>query len=255
MPPPPPNLTMEAPTDSILGHVGGAQIDLGNSFNLTGDAPSPQCPRPPPPPVAGTNRRRPPANTDHPKYNKDYHCYIVGLMSFVDGVQYRMDARFRPSYFLDLTPVDIARYFCLIAYGTAEPDMEHNFPSQARSSHLEFAKKAISWYMPNKLGHWQAQAHPPVGNPTKSVEVNDIIKVVKKKEVRGQGRLSNAKRPFTTDSFVPCYEEGSSSGASESSCVNGFVWRTACGVPSDALLLRLEPPFLATFYIVILLVK
>jgi hypothetical protein len=197
-PPPGTTLTMEAPTDSILGHVGGAQIDLGNSFNLTGDAPSPRRPRPPPPPVAGTNRRRPPANTDHPKYNKDYHRYIVGLMSFVDGVQYRMDARFRPSYFLDLTPVDIARYFCLIAYGTAEPDMEHDFPSQARSSHLEFAKKAISWYMPNRLGHWQAQAHPPVGNPTKSVEVNDIIKVVKKKEVRGQGRSSNAKRPFTT---------------------------------------------------------
>jgi hypothetical protein len=122
---------MEAPTDSILGHVGGAQIDLGNSFNLMGDTPSPQRPRrPPPPPVAGTNRRRPPnPNQDRPKYNKDYHSYIVELMLFVDGVQYWMDACFRPSYFLDLTPVDIARYFCLIAYGTAEPDLEHDFPS------------------------------------------------------------------------------------------------------------------------------
>jgi hypothetical protein len=94
--------------------------------------------------------------------------------------------------------VDIARYFCLIAYGTTEPDLEHDFLSQARSSHLEFAKKAISWYMPNKLGHWQAQAHPPVENPTKSVKVNDIIKLVKKKEVHGQGWSSNAKQPFTT---------------------------------------------------------
>jgi hypothetical protein len=74
-------------------------------------------------------------------------------MLFVDGVQYWMDACFHPSYFLNLMPEDIARYFCLIAYGTAEPDLEHDFPSQARSSHLEFAKKAISWYMPNKLGH------------------------------------------------------------------------------------------------------
>jgi hypothetical protein len=109
-----------------------------------------------------------------------------------------MDACFQPSYFLDLTPADIARYFCLIAYGMAKPDLEHDFPSQARSSHLEFAKKAISWYMPNKLGHWQAQAHPPVGNPTKSIKVNDIIKLVKKKEVCGQGQSSNAKQPFTT---------------------------------------------------------
>jgi hypothetical protein len=37
--PPGTTFTMEAPTDSILGHVGGAQVDLGNSFNLT--APSP----------------------------------------------------------------------------------------------------------------------------------------------------------------------------------------------------------------------
>jgi hypothetical protein len=175
--------TMEPPTDSILGHVGGAQIDFGNGVDLTDDhlnAPSPQRRAPQHqadnadantnhPLAASTNRHHPPANTDHPKYNKDFHRYIVGLMSFVDGVQYQMDACFQLSYFLDLTPVDIARYFCLIAYGTAEPDLEHDFPSQVRSSHLEFAKKAISWYMPNKLGHWQAQAHPPVGNPTKSL--------------------------------------------------------------------------------------
>ena len=35
--PPGTTFTMEAPTDSILGHVGGAQIDFGNSFNLTKD--------------------------------------------------------------------------------------------------------------------------------------------------------------------------------------------------------------------------
>ena len=41
--------------------------------------------------------------------------------------------------------------------------------------------------MPNKLVHWNELVDPPSGNPTKSVQVNEIIKRVKKKEVRKQG--------------------------------------------------------------------
>jgi hypothetical protein len=109
--PPGTTFTMEAPTDSILGHVGGAQIDFGNSYNLMDDhlnAPSPERRAPQcradnvdtntnHPLVAGTNWHCPPANTNWPKYNKDYHCYIVGLMLFVDGAQYRMLASSHPT--------------------------------------------------------------------------------------------------------------------------------------------------------------
>ncbi|KAL3771136.1 hypothetical protein ACHAWO_013503, partial [Cyclotella atomus] len=39
------------------------------------------------------------------------------------------------------------------------------------------------------------------GNPTKSTEVNDLISFVKKKETRGQGKKSQADRPFKHSEF------------------------------------------------------
>ena len=70
------------------------------------------------------------------------------------------------------------------AYGTPEPEPEPDpnaNPTQARSSSLQFWKKAISCYMPNRLMPWNAVSGQ--GNPTRSIEVNTLIKKVKKKEV------------------------------------------------------------------------
>ena len=49
--------------------------------------------------------------------------------------------------------------------------------------------------MPNKLIGWNIGTN--VGNPTKSVEVNNLIKKVQKMEVRKQGKASQATRPLT----------------------------------------------------------
>jgi hypothetical protein len=50
------------------------------------------------------------------------------------------------------------------------------------------------------------------GNPTKSREVNDVIRAVRKKEVRHQGRASNARRHFElselTDILEICHNAG-----------------------------------------------
>ena len=46
---------------------------------------------------------------------------------------------------------------------------------------------------------WNALAN--TGNPTRSVEVNNLIKKVKKEEVRKQGKPSNAKRPLEQREF------------------------------------------------------
>ena len=54
-------------------------------------------------------------------------------------------------------------------------------PIHARSSTLEFAKKAISSFQPNHLIPWNEQSR--TGNPTRSPLVNDLIKRIKKKEV------------------------------------------------------------------------
>jgi hypothetical protein len=53
----------------------------------------------------------------------------------------------------------------------------------ARLSSLEFWKKAISFF---RLIPWNSSTSQE-GNPTKSIVVNDLIKRVKKKEVRKQG--------------------------------------------------------------------
>ena len=51
--------------------------------------------------------------------------------------------------------------------------------------------------MPNRLIVWVSGREE--GNPTRSIEVNKLIKRVKKKEVRKQGRPSKAKRPLTVE--------------------------------------------------------
>jgi hypothetical protein len=78
---------------------------------------------------------------------------------------------------------------CVKAHGTPEPGPDDN-PTEARSSSLEFWKKAISSFMLNRLMAWNVLND--VGNPTKSIEVNDLIKAIKKKEVRKQGKASTA---------------------------------------------------------------
>jgi len=52
------------------------------------------------------------------------------------------------------------------AYGIPDPGTNDN-PTEVRSSALAFVKKAISYFMPNKLMSLNALANSPVGNPTK----------------------------------------------------------------------------------------
>ena len=53
--------------------------------------------------------------------------------------------------------------------------------------------------MPNRLMSWNAETNQ--GNPTKSTEVNDLIKRAKKQEVRKQGKDSQARRVMHLDEF------------------------------------------------------
>jgi hypothetical protein len=78
---------------------------------------------------------------------------------------------------------------CQKAYDTPERDPDAN-PTQARSSSLHYWRKVISYYMLNCLIPWYAVNGQE--NPTRSIEVNTLIKKVKKKEVRKQGVVSKA---------------------------------------------------------------
>ena len=116
----------------------------------------------------------------------DYKPTLIKLMSFVHNAEYDKHHVFSQDELASLTPVDVQRWMCLQAYGTPDPLPDAN-PYEARSSSLEYWKKAISSFIPNRLMVWNAVIGQ--GNPTRSIEVNDLIKKVKKKDVRGRGLL------------------------------------------------------------------
>jgi hypothetical protein len=130
---------------------------------------------------------------EEPYYNRLYHRTVVELMSFVRQTPYTKDSRFTAQELGTLTPVNIKRWMCTKVYGIPNPG-ENDKPKHGRSSSLEYYKKAISAYMPNKHIPWDSLEGK--GNPTRSKEVSDLIKAVEKAEVRSQGKDSEAVRPM-----------------------------------------------------------
>jgi hypothetical protein len=127
-----------------------------------------------------------------------YQPVMVEFMTFFDNAEeYPEDATFTKEQLLTIRPNDIKRYLCMKAYGDPDPPDDAR-PSEGRSDSLYYCKKALSYYMPYKNASWVNGR----GNPTKSQVVNDMIKKVKKFEVRGQGKKSNAKRPLRQGEFI-----------------------------------------------------
>ena len=62
-------------------------------------------------------------------------------------------------------------------YGEDDSEVDGN-PTEGRASSLVYIKKALSYFMPNKLLKWFVIAGIARGNPTKSPEVNDLIAAV-----------------------------------------------------------------------------
>lgn len=131
-----------------------------------------------------------------PKNAKSYFTHLCQVMSLKDGQLYGKNYIFQKNHLLLLTPKDICSYFSLKVFGCVNP--EENATSKfGRSSSLMFYKKAISYYMPNKLLGWNVETKS--GNPTKSIQANALIKVVQKMEVRKQGKPSQAVRALTME--------------------------------------------------------
>ena len=117
---------------------------------------------------------------------EQYKPSLIAMMNFKDGNRYNDSHEFTTEELVKVNPNDIVRWMKMKVYGTPDPTEEQN-PVHGRSSSLVFAKKAISSFMPNKLMQWNEMASPPAVNPTKSAAVNNLIALVKKKEVRNQG--------------------------------------------------------------------
>lgn len=148
------------------------------------------------------------APEDLPKYRRLLHRF----MAFKHGRPYlfspagrlRIDAypldhQYTNDELLAITPGDICQFMCLMVYNKPTPTRADK-PIYGRKNTLLYVKKALSYFMVNSLPQWDEQRK--WGNPTKSKLVNKLIAVVKKEEVRGQGKKSSADRPFEPEEFA-----------------------------------------------------
>ena len=127
-----------------------------------------------------------------------YEPYLRRFMNWKDGREYARGTEFTDAQLLEIRPSHVFRYMCLLTYNTEQPDDDAR-PIGRRSSGLDFVKKAISFFMPNQNAKWNVESQS--GNPTMSVAVNNLIKRVKKAEVRKRGKASNAKRDMKRPEF------------------------------------------------------
>ena len=121
-------------------------------------------------------------------------------MNFRDNpeVPYTNATIFTQEQLLTITPEQLCRWMKKKVYGTPDPGPEDK-PTEGRASSIQFAKKAISSFMPNKMTPWDEVLKR--GNPTRSICLNDLIRMVKKKQVRREGKETSAVRPLESAEF------------------------------------------------------
>ena len=133
----------------------------------------------------------------------DYHSTLVRLMTFMNGHTYAKDHHFVQDELAPLTPDNIARWMRQKAYGTPEPDPDTNPTRQAQFSSLEYWKKAISYhYMLNRLMLWNAISGQR--NLTRSIELNTLIKKVRKRKFKNKGLVPRLDVPLSILSLGGC---------------------------------------------------
>ncbi|KAL7513414.1 hypothetical protein ACHAXN_010510, partial [Cyclotella atomus] len=154
-----------------------------------------QWPPPPPPPP---NRTFPAMRINRPKSYSSYLSALRHFMCYTNKLNYPKDWMFSVEELSPITPKIVCAYMAYKAFGKEDPSPNDN-PQKGMANSLLAIKKKLSYFMVNRLPSWDPLHNH--GNPTKSTEVNDLISFVKKKETRGQGKKSQADRPFEHSEF------------------------------------------------------
>jgi len=132
------------------------------------------------------------------------HPHLFHFMEFFHRCSATYDiptSHFSRAELLLIEPTDIQRYFALQAYNDPDyninPPVSH-WPIFCSATNLESIKNTLSFCTSHRTVPWCNGQ----GNPTKSAEVNDIIKEVRKFEVHSEGCPSSAKHPLRGNKFV-----------------------------------------------------
>ena len=113
-------------------------------------------------------------------------------MTWRDGKDYdKATVKFTDAELNSITPNDIVRYFKFKVYGDADVDEETTIASLGRASSLMMYKKSISSFM---ISDYQYNDETGTGNPTKSKRVNKLIRHVGRRQVQGNGKVSEDLR-------------------------------------------------------------
>lgn len=159
----------------------------------------------------GRSRKRAAPAAVHQKKKKKkktvrelYKPSLVKFMNFKNNPEeeYTIETVFSNEQLFDTKPEDIVRWFKLLAYGNTEADIEIDLPTECRLNTLEYTKKSISHFMPDKGTPWSVRHSS--GNPTRSMAIMDVLKKVKRAEIRGQGKESQARGPFVEPEYEQC---------------------------------------------------
>ena len=126
-----------------------------------------------------------------------YKGVLIELMSYLHNTTYPRGHQFCCDDLSKLTPSDLMRWMNKKVYGVEEPLLDAR--PEVRAGTIGFWKKAILYFMPNRLLQWNEISN--VGNPTKSAEVNDLVKRVTKKEARKEGAESKKRRPMNNEEY------------------------------------------------------
>ncbi|KNC74193.1 hypothetical protein SARC_13253 [Sphaeroforma arctica JP610] len=124
--------------------------------------------------------------------NKNYKDFLQYWQPDHDWDTYENQMNIPHETTIQILPQDIFKY------GRENPGPDDH-PTLRRESGLGFLKKSISYYMPLIANDWD-----PVdmkGNPTRSKDVNDLLKTIKRAELRGEGKADAAKRLIEYDEF------------------------------------------------------
>ena len=149
-----------------------------------------------------------------------YFPYLCRFLGYLDNTRYnpKVQGPFPPNRLQQITPQQVLKWLTLCTYGKEEIG-PNDRPTHWRVDTIEFAKKALSYYMPHH-GEWNNATS--YGNPTRDRSILKFILDVKKHQVRRQGRPSQVKRDMTLAEFkkaVELLEGGSHRNIRWTSCL------------------------------------
>jgi hypothetical protein len=119
-----------------------------------------------------------------PTKQETYSGHIAKFMNFLNDTNHSNDHQYSDEELIQLTPNHIIKFFQFKVFKILDDQPINKATDRATGwrAILEAYKRSISYFMPNRIPSWDQMSQN--GNPTKSTDINDFIKLVKKLEVR-----------------------------------------------------------------------